>query len=834
MNRLPLRTQLHPFIAMMRTLREDLRFAFRLLAGSPGFTLVAALTLAIGIASTATVFTWIDSLLLHPFPGANGSGDLAVLEMQIPSAPNGGTSLSWLDYTDYRDRLKSVSGLALQRSTPFVLGDGLDSRLVWGELVSAGYFDTLGVRPLLGQAFVRDADTPAGYPCMVIGERLWRGYFQADPRVIGKTVRVNRRQMTVIGVAPAGFHGTAPALMMDLWVPAAMGAELGLMARTSFSDRNDRNFHSMIARLKRGVSAAEARNETQALAATLAAAYPKTNHGVSATIKPPWRAHSGAGEMLLSPLSSLMGVAVLLLLVVCANVGNLLLARSVARHREFGIRIALGASRWRVARQLMTESLLLGVLAAVGGFVLLTWMQGALVSLVPSVGLPIANELPLNLRILGFTLGVCLAAAVMSGLAPALVCFSPDINEALKEGGRRSSPTAAARNLRGFLVIAEVALAAVALIGAGLFLRSFRNARAIHPGFDTSHVLFGRFFIENTGYSAQQIGQFMQRLCRSLEAQPGIEAASYSDFTPLSTTAGPYADDVRTDAYLPAFGESTSVNQSIVAPGYFATLRIPLLEGRDFTAADEKSSQPVIIVNQAFTRRYFHGQNALGRIVQFWNRKFLVVGLARDSKYFSPAEAPRPFMYLPFRDYYDGSPELYLFVRTRGEPASAAAMLRRAVARADANLTAFHIVPLEEYTKVALLGQNVAATLMSTLGLMCLLLAAIGIYSVMSYSVSQRTQEIGIRIAMGAGSGDVIGMVVRQGMSLALAGLVAGVGVALLLTRVIASLLIQVDPIDPLTFAGAAAFLLAISLAAAWLPARRATRIDPMTALRRE
>ena len=819
----------------MRTIWQDLRFAFRLFSGSPGFALVAALTLALGIASTATVFTWIDSLLLHPFPGARQTAELSVLEMQIPTAPNGGTSLSWLDYTDFRDHLTLVSGLALQREAAFALGDADNARLVWGELVSAGYFATLGIRPHLGTLLVAspNADTPGAYPVVVISERLWRGYFHADRRIVGKTVRLSRRPMTVIGVAPAGFHGTIPALLMNIWVPASMGADLGLMSRNEFTGRGDREFNTIVVRRKPGVSRERAEAEVKALAATLAAQYPKTNHGVSATLSPPWRARGGVGELLLSPLRILMAVAVLLLLIVCANVGNLLLARSVARHREFGIRIALGASRWRVARQLVTETVLLAAAAGIVGFLLLMWMAGSLVSLVPSVGLPLAGDPELNFRVFGFTVLVCLGGALLSGLAPVLVCFSPNLNEVLKEGGLRASPTSAARRTRSALVIAEVALAATALIGAGLFLRSFRNARAIHPGFDTQHVLFARFFIESTGYSAGQIQQLMLRLRQELEAQTGIEAVSYSDFTPLATTAGPYAA-VRVDGYTPAEGESSSVNLCLVSPGYFASLRIPVLDGRDFTAADDPSAPLSMIVNQAFTRRYFHGGSPIGRQVQIGSRRFRVVGLARDSKYFNPAESPRPFLYLPFRQLYSGSREVDMFVRTAHDPVQSVATLRHVVERVDSSASAFHTVPLTEYTQVALLGLNVAATLMSALGLMCLLLAAVGIYSVMSYLVSQRTQEIGIRLAMGARSSDVLGMVVRQGMGLALAGLAVGTAAALAGSQAIANMLVQVKAVDPMTFGGAALFLLAVALVATWLPARRATHIDPMAALRRE
>jgi predicted permease len=819
----------------MRTLLQDIRFAFRLLSGSPGFTLLAALTLALGIAATATVFTWIDALLVHPFPGARRSGELAVLEMQTPAAPNGGTSVSWLDYTDFRGHLKLVSGLAVERQAAFALGDAANARLVWGELVSANYFEVLGIQPLLGSVFIQSpsADTPGAHPVAVIGERLWRGYFRADRRVIGKTVRVNRHELTIVGVVPAAFHGTAPPLLLDLWVPAPMGVELGLLDRDAFRDRRDRDFDSVIARPSPGASIERAQAEVRALAADLAAAYPRTNRGVSANIVPPWHAHHGVSELLLSPLRILMAVAVLLLLIVCANVGNLLLARSVARHREFGIRIALGASRWRVTRQLMTETAILAGLAAIAAILLLSWMAGALASLVPSIGVPVATDFALNFRIVAFTILVCSGAALASGLAPALISFSANINEVLKEGGRRASPTAAARHMRGVLVIAEVALASVALIGAGLFVRSFRQAQAIQPGFDAHHVLFGRFFIESTNYSGDQIQQLMLRLRQTLETEPGIEAVSYSDVTPLATTAGPYGA-VRVDGYVPGLGESMNVNRSLVAPGYFDVMKIPILEGRDFTPADDQNAPLVMIVNQSFTRRYFHGRDPIGRKVWASGRLFTVAGMARDSKYFSPTEPPRPFFYLPFRQAYGGSSELDLFVRTSGEPSLAIPTLRRVVSQVDASASAFHAVPLAEYTQLALFGQNVAATLMSALGLMCLLLAAVGIYSVMSYAVSQRTQEIGIRLAMGARSADVTGMVVRQGMRLALAGLALGTGAALAVTRAVGSMLIGVNAMDPATFGTATLFLLPVALAATWLPARRATRIDPMTALRQE
>lgn len=819
----------------MRTLLQDLRFAFRILYGSPGFAAVAVLTLALGIASTTTVFSWIDSLLLHPYPGAARTEQLAVLEMSIPTAPNGGTSVSWLDYTDYRDHLKLVSGLAPQRYCSMSIGETDTARLAWGELVSAGYFEVLGVQPILGRTFVSggSADTPGAYPVTVISERLWRSYFDSDPKVIGKSLRVNRRPLTVIGVVPARFRGTAPAMLLDLWVPVSMGNDLAIMSSARLQDRNARDFASMIARLKPGVSLARAQAEVSALATSLSTAWPKTNRGVSANLLLPWRAHSGTGDLLLSPLRILMAVSLVLLLIVCANVANLLLARSVARYREFGVRLAMGASRWRVVRQLMTETLLLSVLGALAGLILLPWMWNALLALVPDIGLPIARDFDLNARIAVFAALCCILSALAAGVVPALFSARANLNAVLKEGGRSGMAGGVSHSTRSLLVISEVALAAVALVGAGLFARSFQNAREIRPGFDTARVLFGRFFLEGTAFSTEQQGEFAFRLRRNLQNESRVEAVSFADFTPLSTTAGPY-NRVEPEGYAQTPGESMNVNRATISPGYFDSLRIPLLAGRDFTDADTPATEPVFIVNQAFARRYYHSENVVGRRARIFGKSFRVVGVARDSKYFSPVESPQPHFYLAFRQFPGKLRELYFFLRTPGDPVQAIPLLRRVVAATDSAASSFHAVPLAEYTQIALFAQKVAASLMASLGIMCLLLAALGLYSVMSCAVNQRAQEIGVRMAMGARPGQVIGMLVRQGMLLALAGLAAGVAAALAATRVVSGMLVRVGATDPATFLGVALFLALVALIASWLPARRVTRIDPMIALRQQ
>src|ERR1039457_2417292 len=820
--------------SVMRNLLQDVRFGFRVLAASPGFASVAVLTLGLGIASTTTVFSWIDGVLLHPYPGTSRSEELASLEMITAGAPNGGAAISWPDYRDYRDSLKGIAGLAVRRQCAFTLGDAPRAQLAWGELVSGNYFEVTGVEPSMGRVFTKEeaGDTLGAYPVIVISARLWRSYFHSDPAIVGKTMRVNRHSLTITGVVPAEFRGTSPVMQYEFWVPVTMAAALGELPESTFSERGDRGMLDAICRLRAGVPMAQARAEAMALSASLAAANPKTNRGISATILQTWEEHNGVNEYLRAPLTILLAVSFVVLLIVCANVANLLLARSVGRQREFGIRFALGAGRVRVATQVLTETLVLSAAGAGAGLLMLLWMQGSLIGMVPSIGFPLGASHALNGRIVGFTALACVVATLISGVAPALFVLHSNLNEVLKEGSRSDTAGAASRRTRSLLVVAEVALATVALVGAGLFVRSFRNIRAINPGFDASNVLFARFFVETTGYTGDQIEQFALRLKERLLAAPAVETVAYTDFVPLSVTAGPWAH-LAIEGYTPVEGEATNVNFALISPGYFATMRIPLLEGRDFTARDQPKSELVMIVNQTFAGRYFHGQSPLGRKVRAGGRWCTVVGLARDSRYFSPTEAPSPHFYLPFPQFYNGSAEIYFLARTARHPALSIPLLRRAVAETDPNAAAFHAVPLAEYTQVATFGQKVAANLMGALGLLCLLLAAMGLYSVMSYTVSQRIPEIGIRMAMGARPGNVIAMVVRQGMALAVAGMAVGGVAALATTRLVASMLFRVDAADPASFVLAGLFLSAVALGATWLPAFRATRIDPMQSLRR-
>ncbi len=819
----------------MRKLLEDLRFGLRIVRNNPGFAIVAVFTLALGVAANATVFSWIDGLLLHPFPGTAGTGQLAAAEMIMRDSPNGSTQFSWLDARDYRTQLDALSGMALFREEAFAVGEGPKARAVWGELVSADYFQVLGVNAAVGHLLAPDenSDKPGASPLAVISYRLWRDQFSSDPAIAGKTVRVNRFPLTIAGVAAPEFRGTMPGIYHDIWVPVTMGVQMRMIGESTFTNRATRNLYAIV-RLKAGFTIEQARAEAATLAGNFARVYPKTNRNLSATVIPAWRLHTGPPELLLGPLRILMAVALLVLMIVCANVANLLLARAVSRQKEFGIRLALGAGRWRLARQLLTETLLLSAVGALIGVPLSFWFADSLPSLVPNVGISVAAGFQLSSRILVFICCTCIVAAAFAGAAPALFSVRFGLNETLKEGGRSGSAGTRSHRTRGFLVVSEVALATVALVGAGLFVRSFENARSLNPGFDRNNVLLTRFYMGSTGYSGQEMRQFCVRLRDRLEASAGTAGVSYGDFVPLGSSAGPWTE-VEVEGYVPGPDEPMKINRTVAAPGYLNVLRIPLLEGRDFTARDlQDDAQPVTIVNESFAKRFFPGGHAIGRKIRFSGKWSSVVGLARDSKYFSAIEPARPHLYLPFRAGATTNQQIYFLVRTPGRPEAAIPTFRRAATEVDPDAGAYFSMPLTDWTEVTLLPQKIAASLLGALGLISLALAAIGLYSVMAYAVSQRSQEIGIRMALGAEPRNVLGSVLRQGLRLASLGLFIGFLAALALTRFAGSMLVNVSTMDPATFLAAAGFLVGVSLIASYVPARRATRVDPIVALRCE
>jgi predicted permease len=522
---------------------------------------------------------------------------------------------------------------------------------------------------------------------------------------------------------------------------------------------------------------------------------------------------------------------VVVLLIVCANVANLLLVRFTARQREFSVRLALGAGGFRLARQVLTESLVLAAAGAAGGVALTVWMSGLLQYMVPPIHIPAALDVPVNGQTLLFTVLACLAAALLSGLVPALQVARADLNDSLKEGGRGGSAGARSHRLRGFLVVSEVSLALVALVCAGLLVRSFQAARRINPQFDPDHVLLSRFFISTSSYDLEQRKQFCIRLRQRLESVPGVTDVAYSDVEPLGFFSG-WWEPLEVAGYVPSTGENMKIFRSVVSPGYFRLMRIPLVEGRDFTEQDDDKRTPVMIVNQTFVKRFFGGRDPIGRKVKGWGEWFTVIGEIKDSKYNHLTEAPLCFFYVPFRQVYRADMGLTFYTRTTTNPSEAIATMRREVRAIDPNITIIDALPLAEHVVDTLYAEKVAASLLSALGGLALLLAAVGLYSVMAYSVSQRTHEIGIRMALGAERAHVLKLVVGQGLVLTLIGIAAGLVAALALGRLLASFLYGTATTDPTTFLAASTLLVGVALLASCIPARRATKVDPMVALR--
>jgi predicted permease len=799
---------------------------------SPGFTLVAVLTLAVGIAASTTVFSWIDAVLVRPIPGVTNGHELLSYESLTPNGEF--MTSSYPDYQDFRDHLKLLSGIAMTRPDPLSIGDEDRAERVWGELVTGNYFAVLGVKPVSGRFFSPEeyGDKQGGYPVAVISHSLWKRRFNADPSAIGSTIRVNRQQLTIVGVTPPEFRGTVPGLAFEIFVPLVMAPQLNLMPEWMLRDRHSRNLLGL-ARPKPGVTLQQANAEVAALARQLAKEHADVSEGVGATLMPVWKAHFGAQGLLLAPLRMLMAVCVVVLLIVCANVANLLLARTMARNREFGVRLALGAGRGRLVRQLLTENLVLALMGGLASLPLAMWMAGALAYLVPSGGLPVALLVQMNGDVFAFTLMLCVVACVVSGMVPALHTARADPNDALKDGGRGGSAGKRSQRLNGLLVVSEVALALVAIIGAGLFARSFQRARQIHPGFDASHMLVSHLALSTAGYSVPDRKQFCFRLRERLESQPGIVGAGYADFIPLGLDGGSW-EELDIEGYEKSRSENMQLYRNVVAPGYFKLLGIPLVVGRDFTEHDDLANPVtrVMIVDETFVRRYFGGGYPIGRKVHGWGEWFTVVGVVKDSKYHTPNEGQQPYFYVPFKQVYRADLGIAIYVRTVGDPNQALGTLRREVRSMDPNVGVYDAMPLTEYITGSLIAQRIAAWLLGVLGTVALVLSAVGLYSVMAYSITQRTQEIGIRVALGAKSIDVVGMVVRQGMGLTVAGLLVGVLAAVAVTRLVSGLLVNVSATDPLIFGGAALFLALVALVASCVPAIRAARIDPNTALR--
>ena len=816
---------------------RDLRYGLRGMGRAPAFSFFAILTLALGIGASTTVFTVINTLLLHPLPVTDASRLVAVYTTPVKSERGAGKLLptSFENLKDYQSGNTAFGSLG-GYSPPmvFTLTERTGSERFFGELVTQGYFEALGIKPAAGRFFLPDEDSaPGSAPVAVLSYNAWKIRFGGDASVVGKTIDLNGTAFTVVGVAPQGFLGVSPVFGPDVWVPATMAQQvLPAPMRDVLQDRG-KPFFQIVARLKPGMSRSRADASLQPLAATLRKQYPDANAGHTIDVEPITTAlYSGSGgERGMTFVSAvLLIIAGLVLLIACSNVANLLMARAVTRRQEIGVRLAIGASRGRLLRQLLTESVLLGFFGGIAG--LGVGYEGC--RLLWSFRPPeVARNLvapKLDAHVFLFALLLSLVTGFIFGVVPSLRASKTGLVDSLKEESHVAGLASRSARLQKVLLAGQVAFSLVALVAASLFLRAVQRAYEINPGFDDQHLAVFMMNPEQMGYDAAQLKDFHSEVKERVARIPGVAAVSWASNMPFwsSASRGVLIEGQEQKRK----SETLSTVTNTVDVGYFKTMRIPLLQGRTFTEADQEGTLPVVIVNENLARRYWPSGDAIGQHIQLSGDKVAhqIVGVVKNSDYTTLGEAPQPCVYLAMRQASGG--DFTLYVRTRGNPAHVLAPVQDAV-RA--------IAPRVEVTDVRtgakLMGQilfnaRVVLAMLGVFGLLALALASVGLYGILAYSVSGRQREIGVRMALGASRADVLRLVLRQGMTLVCIGAVVGLALAMLAGHFFSSMLFGLSPADPLSLIGASAALLLVAMLACWLPAHAASRMDPLRALR--
>jgi macrolide transport system ATP-binding/permease protein len=814
--------------SVIEDLVQDLRYGLRQLCRSRGLSFLAILCLTLGIGANAAVFSWIEGILFRPYPAVDHQERLLALA-GTARGDTGSTGISWPDFLDLQRSCTLCDAFFVSKITGSTLNIGERAEITTGSIVSANYFDAIGVHPLLGRGFEPGEDVGNdAHPVAVISYQLWRNRFKSDPQIIGKTQRLNNVPHTIIGVAPEGFYGTFVGWAMHFWVPASM-EETFESGGYKLQDRGARWIEAYV-RLKPGVTRAQAQEEISAIATRLESNYSATNRGRGIRLWPLWQTPFNNAGTLLPTLEIMLAVGAFVLLIACANVGNLLLVRSFARRHEMTVRLAIGASRIRLLKQLLTEGLILSTLGAAGGLLVAYWCRHVLVLLLP-VRSGVAMYLPgeIDWRVTSLSAGICLIATLIVGLVPALQTRNIDLAGALKV---ESSGVVGARGtawVRSSLVVFQVCLSFILLVGAALLLQSLQKIRTTSPGFSTTNVVQTGVSLISAGYEVPHAKTFQEELIARVRALPGVESAAFARVTPLGN--GTYSSTpIAVDGYQPPLEEQPTVDYNQVSPDYFATLGIPLLSGREFTRADDENAPLIAIVNQTMASRYWRDQDPIDRRLQVKGRWLRVIGVAADSKYQSMRESPKPFFYVPLLQDFVRGPALY--IRTAQPLQSISAALLREVHALDGNLALYEMITLQEQVDRSTSPQLVAVTLVSILGGLALLLAAVGLYGVMSYAVAQSMRELGLRMALGAGTASMFRRVISRGLRLTAVGVLCGATAGLALTRLFGKLLYNVSPNDPLAFASAVAVMTITSVAACLLPAWRATRTDPARVLR--
>jgi predicted permease len=811
----------------MDTLTTELRLAARRLARSPLFTATALVVLGLGIGANAVVFAWARAILLDPIPLAAESGRL--VQLRVTDRNESFVSFSYPDYRDLRERAKHLSGIVATRPVAAALGTDDGAQRVFVQVVTGNFFEVLGVRALHGRALTpADDRAPDAHPVVVFGHGLWQRAFGGEPGVVGRTVRLNNRPYTVLGVAPPGFKGSATGLAYEAWVPMMMQERFEAGGRR-LDDRGD-HFLDAFARLAPGASLAEAQAELTALGRQLAAAYPDDWAGRGLAAYPLWRAPRTAQGLMGPVLMVLAAVAGLVLLLACANLAGLLLARAVGRRREFAIRLSLGARRADLLRQLLAESLMLAAGGGLAGVLLALWGVGLLESFVPPTDFPVRLGAVLDGPVLLLALVASLASSVLFGLAPALQATRPDTAAALREAAGASAAFRRSR-LRQALVAGQLAASAALLVAAGLFLRSLRNIQAYDLGFEPRGVLLASMELFTSGYDGERGVAFYRELLERARALPGVSDGTLVRRAPLGV-GGYSSTSPVVEGYAAAADETPFAYVNHVGPGYFRTLRMPIVAGRDFAPEDDARAPRVAIVNATMARRYWPGREAVGGRLRLYGEWATVVGVAKDGVYRDVGERPGPWCFLPVYQSY--RPAMTLALRGAGDPALLAAPLAELVRGLDPSLALFGLRSFEDHLQATDFRQRLGSRALGAFGALGLVLAAVGLYGVLAAGVAQRSREIGIRLALGGARGDVFRMVLGQGLRLAAVGLAAGLLLAAAGARGLASLLVGVGTLDAATFAAVGLTLLGVAGAACALPAWKAMLVDPIAALRHE
>jgi predicted permease len=812
---------------------QDLRHAARLLAKSPGFVITAAVVLGLGVGANTAIFTLVNGLFLRPLPVPQADRLAWVTTLTPPASRP--LNLSYPDYLDVRDRNEVFSGLLAYDEIPVALSGGGDPERVRGAIVSGNYFSVLGVNPALGRAFGPEEDkSPGAAPVAVIGHALWKKRFGSDPGLVGRSLLLSGREFMVVGIAPESFTGTEAEGEVDVWVPMAMHAEV-MPGSSALMAERDAAWLRVMGRLKPGVTPANAGANLAILAEEISKTSAVPRSGMTLQVTPATGTiHPTIAGEALSIVILLMAVTGLVLLIACGNVANLLLSRAAARGREMGIRLALGATRARLVRQLLTESLLLSLVGGAAGLAMASWGTDLLLAFA-EIPNDLAGAMSPDLNVFSFTLALSILSGVFFGLAPALHASRKDLAPVLKSDGTALQHDGGKARPQRLLVVAQVAISMVLLVSAGLFLGSLAKSARVDPGYDVQSGLTLSFDLNLQGYSRDKSVAFTRELLQRVEALPGVASASLASLAPLS---GRMIGLELTEESAPgAEGRGLRVSMNAVYPDYFRTLGIPILRGREFTFRDVAGAPGVAIVNQECATRLWPDQEALGRRISLNGDQgpFLqVIGVARNAKYDELSESPRPFVYLSHFQSPDLLSEIALLVRAKGQPAGLLAAVKHELRSMDANLPIYDAATLQGTLRLRSDKQRGMTKLLGLFSALALLLASVGLYGVLAFSVQRRTREIGIRMALGARRRDVLSMLIGEGLRLTLWGVGVGLVLSVGLTRLLSGILFGLAPADLATIVGVSLLLAGVGVVASSVPARHATRIDPMRALRHE